>query len=797
MLIVSSRLGPYEIVAPLGAGGMGEVYRARDTRLGREVAVKVLPKPFASDPDRLLRFEREARAVAALSHPNILAIHDYGTHEAITYAVMELLEGETLRSRIAQGPLPWRETVEVGAAIAEGLAAAHAKGIIHRDLKPENLFLTADGRVKILDFGLARVSSVSNTQGETSPYIPAETEAGTVMGTVGYMSPEQVRGQPADARSDLFSLGCVLYEMVTGRRAFQRDTAAETMTAILHDEPAAPTASGVQLSSELGRLIRQCLAKSPNARLQSARDLALGLRAAATDPDLYRPAVTRRLSLRLVGVLSAVLLIGTIGASVYLLTRDTNHSDPGSPSPAAKAIEALAVLPFENVGGDPKTEYLSDGLADHLINSLSQVRRQDLKVRPFSSVSRYKRQKIDVPTMGRDLKVQVLVTGTLHQQGDDLSISVALVDTRDDNQLWGQRYQNKRDAILDLQDQIARDVAANLRLRLTGEEDQRLTKRSTEDPEAYLFYREGLYHWNKFTEEGLKTGIEYFERALKKDPNYALGYVWLAESYVLLGSLYRGPRETFPEARKYLTKALAIDDTLSDAHTALGLIYQTHDWDWPAAERELTQAFTLGSSSVTTLNMYGFYLAAMGRASEALVYMQRNIDLDPLAARTRNELAMCYNWMRRYDQAIVESQRTLELDPNFPFAYAELGSALVQRGMHEEAIARLSKALDSGQSHPRVKGMLGYAYAVAGKGTEARKVLEELERASQGRFGFALSIARIHAALGEKDQAFEWLRKAGDERDPHVIWLKVDSTLDNLRTDLRFAQVLRDMHLPP
>jgi serine/threonine protein kinase/Tfp pilus assembly protein PilF len=776
---------------------MGEVYRARDTRLGREVAVKVLPELFANDPDRLARFEREARAVAALSHPNILGIHDYGTHETITYAVMELLEGETLRSRLDKGPLPWPEAVEVGAAIADGLAAAHAKGIVHRDLKPENLFLTADGRVKILDFGLARITPLPNTQSETGPYVPAETDAGTVMGTVGYMSPEQVRGQPADARSDLFSFGCVLYEMVTGRRAFQRDTAAETMTAILHDEPADPTASGAQLSAELGRLIRQCLAKNPNARLQSARDLALGLRATASDPALHQPPVARRFSLRLVGILAAVLLIGAVGASVYLLTRDTHPSDPGSRSPEAKAIEALAVLPFENVGGDPRTEYLSDGVADQIINSLSQVRRQNLKVRPFTSVARYKGKTPDIPSFGRELNVQMIVTGRLQLAADDLTIHVAVIDVKDETQLWGKTYRGKRDAILDLQDQIARDVAAKLRLQLTGEEEQRLAKRYTEDPEAYIFYCEGKYHWNKFTEEGLKTGIEYFERAVKKDPNYALGYVGLAHCYILSGSLYRGPRETFPEARKNLTNALAIDDTLSDAHTVLGLIYMFHDWDWPAAERELKQAVAPDPSSATALSRYGFYLAAMGRPSEALVYPQRNIDLDPQAARTRNELAMCLNWLRRYDQAIVASQRTLELDPDFPLAYAELALAHVQKGMVEEAIAELNKALNRGHKHPRVRGMLGYACAVAGKRAEAQKVLDELKALAQGRFAFAFPIARIHAALGEKDQAFEWLRKACAERDSGVIWLKVDPTMDNLRSDPQFAKVLKDMGLPP
>ncbi|MBX9581057.1 MAG: protein kinase [Gemmataceae bacterium] len=796
MLAVASRLGPYEIVAPLGAGGMGEVYRARDTRLGREVAVKVLPELFADDPHRLARFEREARAVAALSHPNILGIHDYGTHEATTYAVMELLEGGTLRGRLARGPLPWREAVEVGAAVADGLAAAHAKGIVHRDLKPENLFLTTDGRVKVLDFGLARVLPAPSPQDETGAYVPAETDAGTVLGTVGYMSPEQVRGQPAAAPSDLFSFGCVLYEMVTGRRAFQRETAAETMTAILHDEPADPTASGAPLSAELGRLIRQCLAKNPNARLQSARDLALALRSAATDPALHRPPAARRVAPRLVGLLAAVLLIGATGASVYLLTRGAHPPEPGSPPPEAKAVAALAVLPFENVGGDPKTEYLSDGVADQIINSLSQLRRHDLLVRPFTSVARYKGKELDVPTFGRELNVQLIVTGKLHQQGDDLSIRVALVDAGEHNQLWGHSYQGKLAGILDLQDQIARDVAAKLRLRLTGEEDRRLTKRSTADPEAYLLYREGVFHWSKFTPEGIQTAIEYYQRALKKDPNYALAYAGLGRSYVLLGAIHAGPLQTHAEGRKYLTKALSLDDSLVFAHSGLGLIALFRDWDWPEAERELRAGFAHGSTAPAE-NNYGFYLAAMGRPGDALAYIRRAQEADPLAAQRRSELAMCYNWTRQYDRAVVEARKALELDPNFPVAYAELGTALVQLGMFEEAVAEMQKALDRGQKHPRVSGIRGCAYALAGKKAEAHKVLEGLKGLSKGRFAFALPIASIHAALGEKDQAFEWLRKACDERDSRVIWIKVDPTLDGLRSDPRFAQVLKDMGLPP
>jgi serine/threonine protein kinase/tetratricopeptide (TPR) repeat protein len=797
VLAASSRLGPYEIVALLGAGGMGEVYRARDTRLGREVAVKVLPEAFASNPERQACFEREARAVAALSHPNILAIHDYGTHGAVTYAVMELLEGETLRGRLARGPLPWREAVEVGAAVAEGLAAAHAKGVVHRDLKPENLFLTADGRVKILDFGLARVTPLPDPQSETGPYEPAETGAGTVMGTVGYMSPEQVRGQPADARSDVFSFGYVLYEMATGRRAFQRETAAETMTAILHDDPPDPASSGRPVPAELGRLIRQCLAKTPSQRLQSARDLALALRTTATDPSLYRLAVRRPRSRLLVGIGVAVLLIGVAGTSAYFLTRGGKPSGPVTPAAETEAVDAIAVLPFVYTGADPNTAILSETLAEHISDSLRQVGRHDLKIRPPSSVSRYARQRPDTVTIGQELNVPLIVTGTLRQLGDDLTITVEVVDAREDNLRWRSKpYSGKRGETLglDVQDQIVLDVAANLGLRLNDEERRRLTRRRTADREAYNLYREALYHFYKFTPEGLAAATAAAKKAIEKDPNFALAYHAVARCHILRGSLFEGPKKSHPEARPYLDKALQLDPDLPEAHSALATIYLFKDWNWAEAERELRFALTLDPNVILTWNILGFCQAAQGRLDEALASIRRGQELDPLAAARWNEVAMCHNAMGNYDQAIAAAKKAVELDPNFVLAYAEWGRALSELDSHEEAIQQLKTAVERSKGHPRMRGFLGCAYAKAGKEAEARAELTTL--LSDTRFGAARGKACIYAVLGEKDEAFEWLCKACDERDTIVIWLKTDPALAGLHSDPRFAQVLTDMRLP-
>ncbi len=785
MLAVPGRLGPYEIVAPLGAGGMGEVYRARDTRLGRAVALKVLPAPFANDPDRRARFEREARAVAALSHPNILAIHDYDTQGSVTYAVMELLEGETLRSRLAQGPLPWREAVEVAAAVADGLTAAHARGVIHRDLKPENLFLTTDRRVKILDFGLARLLPPPNPPADTASYVPADTDPGTVMGTAGYMSPEQVRGRPADARSDLFSFGCVLYEMVTGQRAFRRETAAETMTAILHDEPPDAALSGGLLPVEFGRLIRQCLAKDPGQRPQSAHDLTLALGAMASDPNLPSLAAPQRFPRPNVGVTATLLLVWAAAAAVFLFTRA--NRPPADQPPAA---EAVAVLPFENIDGDPAAEPLSDGLADHLIDSLQQVRRHDLKVRPFASVARYKRQRPDVPTLGRELNVGVIVAGTLRQQGDELVVGVELIDARDDNRLWGTRYRRKREAILDLQEQLARDVADHLHLRLSGAEQQRLTKRRTASPEAYQLYLVGRYHWNKRTREGFRKGIECFEQAIDKDPTYALAYSGLADCYKGLHYYeYLPAREAGPRAAAAARRALEIDEDLAEAHKTLAAIKHEYDWDWPGAEREFKRALELSPDYATAHQWYGEYLSACGRHDEALAEVQRASELDPLSLAISTSRVISLSLARRHNEALGEAHKLIEAHGNSPVAHRFVGQCCLRAGRGADAVTHFEAARQREES-PEVLAGLMRAYRASNRPAQARQMLERLQTLAKERFVSPYTLAQAHAGLGDHRQALDWLDRACAEKAPQVVYLRVDPTWDGLRTDPRFVALL-------
>src|SRR5262245_1358565 len=773
---------------------MGEVYRARDTRLGREVAVKVLAERFADSAELRTRFEREAQAVAALSHPNILAIHDYGTEGSSTYAVMELLEGQTLRARLAQGPLPWRKAVEIAVAIAEGLSAAHAKGITHRDLKPENLFLLNGGSVKILDFGLAHVQPLAGGLDETSPHLPRATEAGTVLGTVGYMAPEQVRGQPADFRSDIFSLGCVVYEMVTGQRAFARDTAVETMTAILHEEPLDLRDSGKSAPSELNRIIQHCLEKSADQRFHSARDLAFALRAVEGDPSAanrYSDAAKmagKRLAL---WVLTACALLGMVGlTAMFALLPQLLGGRIASQASNKSAFDSVAILPLANVTGDQEREALCEGLAEQVSSSLSQVGQ--IKVRPITSTMHYRGKAVDAKTVGRDLNVQAVVSGRLRQDGESLVIALELVDARDNSLVWSKQYKGSRQSILDLQDGIARDLAGKLGLRMTSEADQLLTKRYTEDPDAYILYREGIYHRNKYRLDGLKTGIEYFERAIKKDPNYALAHAGLGGCYLRLGNLYLGPKTTYAQAKQCFDKALGIENSLAEAHAGLGGAY-LFNWEWSSAERELKHAIAL-DSNFPTQGVYGYFLAATGRLTEAVAVLQRAQQLDPLAAPQIAQIARCHIWMGRYDEAIADAKRALEQDPKFFLSSGDLGLAYSLKGMHEQAVAELQKAIDLSNGHPRIRGLLGFAYARAGQTAEARRELELLERIPED-YGAAAAIARIYTALDEKDRAFEWLQKAIDERDSGIMFLKVDPVFASLRSDQRLDAILQEMGL--
>jgi serine/threonine-protein kinase len=764
MLASGMRLGPYQILAPLGRGGMGEVYRARDVRLDREVAVKVVPEQLAQDVDRLARFEREAKAVAALAHPNILALYDVGQEQGVPFAVTELLEGITLRSRLAAAAVPWREALEIGAAVADGLAAAHAKGIIHRDIKPENVFVTTDGRVKILDFGLARVQIPPSSELETASYSPCHTDPGTVVGTVGYMSPEQLRGLLVDARSDLFSVGCVLYELVAGRRPFHGRTPAETAAAILHEEPPLLASLTPQLPPEVEGVIRHCLAKEPGQRVPSARDLAFALRALLSGSDSAAPLPPTALH------------------------RPKPHRR------RREAISSLAALPLANTNVGPETEYLSDGITESIINLLSQI--PGLRVMARSTAFRFKGRDGDAQEVGRALKVRAVLTGQLFQRDNRLIIKMELVDVKDGSQLWGEHYNRELSDILSIEKAIAQEIANTLRLRLTGEQKRRLSRPRTENAEAYRCYLQGRHHWNKRTAEGLKKSIKLFEQAIDIDPTYALAYTGVADAYLNLGGWgHVAFREAYPRAKAAAARALAIDESLAEAHVSLAMVQKEYDWDWTGAGRAYERALQLNPNYAVAHQWYGEYLAAVGRHSEAIAAFKRAIDLDPLSLIIHASLGRHgYYFARQYDQAIAQLQKTLDMDDNFWVGRLWLGWTYAYIGRLSEALAELHTArrLDN---NLEIVAALGYAYARGGQRIEAQQVLDELQQMSRQRYVSPMLGALIAVGMGENEQAFGWLEQCYADRAQMMSELKAEPAFDPLRADPRFADLLRRVGL--
>ena len=746
-LIPGTRLGPYEILAPLGAGGMGEVYRARDSRLERDVAIKVLPEHLSQNPQALSRFVRETRALAALSHPNLLAIFDTGTENGIDFAVTELLDGESLRARLLRGAAPWRTAVEIGASLAEGLAAAHSKGITHRDLKPENIFLTLDARVKVLDFGLARVETAASIAGDAE----TQTEAGTVLGTPGYMSPEQVRGTPAGPASDIFSLGCVLYEMISGRRAFAGQTAAETMSSILRDAPAELAASGAEVPVELDRLISRCLEKNSAQRFQSARDLAFHFKA----------------------ILNA----------------------PSVPTRSPRAIDSIAVLPFTNASNDPDTEYLCDGIAESIMNSLTQIAQ--LRVTPRSTAFRYKGRDVDPQAAGRDLNVRVVLTGRVIQRGETLVVGTELLDVQAGSQLWGERYNRKLSDIFALEEEIARKISDSLRMKLSGEEKSRLAKRSTENSEAYQLYLRGRHHWAKRTPDRVRKGIEYFQQAIEKDPSYALAYSGLADCYSILGIYSIMPsKEALAKAKAAAVAAVAFDEEFAEGHASLGFIKAYLDWDWAGGEKEFQRALELNPGYWVAHYWYALILTSSGRFETAEQQIRCGMELEPLSPVIMHGAAMNSFAAGRHGEAVDRCLKGLEYDPDYFLLRFWLGLAYQMDRRYPEAIRELETATElCGRGVSWVVGALGGAHAAAGNRAEALQILQELLGRAERETIDYMSVGTIYTSLGAIEDALTSMEKACDARGMSAVLVKCDPRFVPLHREPRFQNVLKRMNL--
>jgi eukaryotic-like serine/threonine-protein kinase len=794
-LVAGTRLGPYEVLGPLGAGGMGEVYRARDERLDREVAIKVLPERFAEDPAALSRFEREAKALAALSHPNVLGILDFGREDGVVYAVTELLEGETLRTRLARSTPSWRDAVEVGVAIADGLAAAHSRGIVHRDLKPENVFLTSDGRVKILDFGLARRDPVSSSPDRSRlPTMTQHTEPGTVMGTVGYMSPEQVSGQPGDARSDIFSMGCLLYEMVTGARAFSGSTGAETLAAILRDDPADLARSKRELPPDLARVVGRCLAKKPEQRFQSARDLAFNLKAILAGSAVFSPGLSARSRSRRVVRLAAAAAAGVILMGVILFQwRARRESASGG-----NVIQSLAVLPLDNLSRDPAQEYFADGMTDELITSLSQVR--SLRVVSRTSVMQYRGTKKLLPQIAKELNVDAVVEGSVARSGNRITIQAHLIEAATDRSLWGQSYERDLQDVRDVQSAAARAIVAQIQIQLTPQERERLARSRPVNPEAYEAYLKGRFYWYKLTAEDVARSLDFYQRAIEKDPSYALAYAGISESYgTMVWNGWLPPKEGFAKHEAAALRAQELDDDVGPVHQALAYVRFGKDWNWPEAEKEFGRAIALSPQDAAFRRFYADFLKAMGRWEEAIAQSKLAQKLDPLSVETNLSLGSKYYWARRYDEAIEQYKKTLELDPKYPAVHDYLADAYAEKGAYKEAITAEQKSL-SLSGDEQGAAALGRDFAVLGYDRAIRnqyqKNLDQLQAASSQAYVSPMYFAFTYARLGDKDHAFAWLEKAYDEHQPWLAYLKTDPQFDPLRSDPRFADLVRRVGLP-
>jgi len=756
---------------------MGEVYRARDPRLGRAVAIKVLPERVAQDPAATARFEREAKAVAALSHPNILAIHDVGVEGEIRFAVTELLEGETLRSRLGRGPMRWPVAAEIAAQVADGLAAAHTRGIVHRDLKPENVFLTADGRVKVLDFGLARWVPESE---RTDSAVTASqlTEPGTVMGTVGYMSPEQVRGLPVDARSDVFSLGAVLHEMLCGRRAFAGRTAGEVLAAVLHSEPGPVGTEAGRQPAALEQALARCLEKEP-ARRPAAAEIAGILRGLPAGG-----ARARRGWLR--GAAAAIVLAVLATAGVLSWRR--------SGALFRTAIDSVAVLPLENLSRDAEEDYFVDGTTEALINELARI--GTFRVTSRTSVMQYKGARQPLPEIARKLDVDGVVEGSVLRAGERVRVTAQLIDAGEDRQIWGQAYERDLRDVLSLQRELAAAIAREVAGRLAPPDLRRPAPERPVDPRAYESYLKGRHAFWRVDQASLLKSRDHYEDAITADPGYALAHAGLADTYVTLGVFgFLPPAQAYPRAEEAARKALAIDDSLGEAVNALAVIRRDYGWQWGEAEELFRRAVDLSPQHVYAHHMLGIHYAWTGRFDEAAAELARARELDPLNLAVNSDIAYVARLAGRLDASVRQYLLTIDLDPSFVVSHRELAATYELKGMLPEAEAELRKAL---ALSPEVTTRLWLArvLALSGRATEARGLLEELERAGTDLHVPPFDSALVYEALGELDRAFESLERAYAIRDIGLATLKVERRLGRLRSDPRFPDLLRRVGLP-
>lgn len=781
-------LSHYRIIRKLGSGGMGEVYLAQDLELDRTVALKILPGDVAADSERMRRFVQEAKAASSLDHPNVAHIYEIGDASGFRFIAMQYVEGEPLSVKIQNEPLKTDEIIDIAIQVADALEHAHSKGIVHRDIKPANIMVNSRSQVKVLDFGLVKMAhGVAEDINMADARTQVETKPGIIVGTVKYMSPEQVLGKKLDQRSDIFSLGIVLYQIATARLPFDAETAAQTWHQIISSTPEAIARFNYNIPLQLELIIRKCLEKDPARRYQSAADLLIDLRNFKRDSQsgelmVRSPGVVHsplRTFLIIAGVL---LMVGALAVGGYFLF--------GRP----QTIHSIAVLPFADQSPGPGTEYLSDGITESMINRLSQL--PNLKVLARGTVFTYKGKEVDPRAVGRELGVDAVVTGSVFHEKENLIVQVNLVNVSDGTQIWGEQYNRKMSDIFTVQTDISQEVSNGLHLKLSRPQEQQLKKQYTDDVEAYRLYLEGRYYQNRRNKESFYKAIESFQKAIAKDPGYALAYAGLSDTYALLSNWgFLSPREGYPRAKAAAVKALELDDTLAEAHTSLASVMSGYEWNWNGAEKNFKRAIELNPNYSTALHWYSFFLAEQGRHEEALATIKKAQAVDPLSLIINANVGFILYVARKYDEAIGPIQRTLELDPRFYLAYQYLGYVYEQQKLYDKSIAALQKALMIAPESMTLKSELARAYAIAGKTEDSRKILTELQQTSSDIYVSPFDIAMIYIGLGDKDLALQWLEKAYQEHSDQIAYLKMDPRLDPLRSDPRFKDLLRRIRL--